>query len=187
MELSISRQSSTTPTQDNPPSVEQETLESQMNIAGFPAVTSANEQQILMQQLSSDQAQNNAMALAQAMQQQTQSNNPYYLQQSGVPLNFVQSEQAQQQGLQGQQFVNQSPAHQNSFASGESPAPHTPSSHSLGSPPPQMEGPGTPRSDTPAAPAAHTQAAMDLQMQQMHQAQQMQALQAQAHSQVCDM
>ena len=191
---SVERPSSNTPIQDNPPSVGADQSSGSiemtegnnvhMSIPGLPVVASATGQ-ALMQQLAaaSDPAQTSAIAnhLAQAGLMQTPGSVPFF------PLNFEQLQQ-QQQGLivshAQQQFVPQSPAaaHQNSLASGESPAPHTPSSNSLGSPQPQPDAPGTPRSDTPSQSQA---AQMDPQMQaRLQQAQMMHALQAQAQSQV---
>ena len=197
---SVERPSSHTPNHDNSPSMGADqssgsiemtdASNAHMNIQGFPVVTTAAGQQALMQQLaaaSSDPAQSNALAnqLAQAGLMQAQGGMPFFLQGGALPLNFAQSDQQQQQGLvpasqaNQQQFVAQSPAHQNSLASGESPAPHTPSSHSLGSPQTHVDAPGTPRSETPQH--GQAQAQLESQMQaQLQQAQMMQALQAQS-------
>ena len=148
---------SITPTHDNPA---QESAES--GNADAAAIQQAAEQQMLLQQLAANPEIASQFGLLQTN---------LFLQ--GTPLNFSQQNMVV---TQSPHLVPQSPHQHNSLASGESPHPHTPSSHSLGSPPPQLDAPGTPRAETPATSSHHVM--VDAQMQQVNK---MQAL----HQQVC--
>ena len=131
------------------------------------ALQQAAEQQILLQQLAANSEIANQFGLLQSG-----------IFMPGTPLNFSQQNLVVSQAPH---LVPQSPHQHNSLASGESPHPHTPSSHSMGSPPPQIDQPGTPRADTPGTSLTH-QMMLDAQiqhsnkMQALQQAQQQQVL-----------
>ena len=127
-----------------------------MSVGGFPQLSASG--QLVMQQFAASEGQTEAsqgQAGSQAAGQGMAM--PFYIQgPGGVPMTFVTQDQAlahqqaqiaavaQQQAAAAQQphfpGMAPSPAHQNSLGnSGESPAPPTPGSNSLGSPPPTQQ------------------------------------------------